>query len=76
MVQEIYKKIIKVDELTDGEKMRFNKAVTCYICNKKFTDEKVKKVRDHCHLTGKYGGPAHNFCNLLFMDSTTTLNYF
>ena len=22
------------------------------------------KVRDHCHLTGKYGGPAHNTCNI------------
>ena len=22
------------------------------------------KVRDHCHLTGKYRGPAHNNCNL------------
>ena len=22
------------------------------------------KVRDHCHLTGKYRGPAHNECNL------------
>lgn len=22
------------------------------------------KVRDHCHLTGKYRGAAHNSCNL------------
>ena len=21
-------------------------------------------VRDHCHITGKYRGSAHNFCNL------------
>ena len=24
---------------------------------------KPDKVRDHCHLTLKYGGTAHNKCN-------------
>ena len=24
------------------------------------------KVRDHCHHTGKYRGPAHNNCNLRY----------
>ena len=23
-------------------------------------------MRDHCHFTGKYRGPAHNGCNLLY----------
>ena len=33
---------------------------TCHICNKPC----IKKVRDHCHQTGKYRGPACNICNL------------
>ena len=34
----------------------------CSICNQKI---KYKdKVRDHCHITGKYRGAAHSKCNL------------
>ena len=29
-------------------------------------DENEKKVRDHCHYTGKFRGPAHNICNLRY----------
>ena len=30
----------------------------CLICNKLF-DARDNKVRDHCHVTGKYRGSAH-----------------
>ena len=33
----------------------------CWICNGKLGKE---KVRDHCHITGKYRGAAHSKCNL------------
>ena len=33
---------------------------TCRLCEKEIISD---KVRDHCHLTGKYRGPAHNTCN-------------
>ena len=33
---------------------------TCHICSKTC----VNKVRDHCHETGKYRGPACKICNL------------
>ena len=35
----------------------------CYICGEKYTDKDVR-VRDHCHITGKFRGSAHQECNL------------
>ena len=29
-------------------------------------DKKYRKVRYHCHYTGKYGGVAHTICNLKY----------
>ena len=34
-----------------------------WICNKLF-DVSDEKVRDHCHITGKYRGAAHWSCNV------------
>ena len=42
----------------DGEQNSKN-ADKCYICNKKYI-----RVRDHCHITGKYRGSAHQDCNI------------
>ena len=39
------------------DKDDFEKARVCWICQKEFGSE--KKVRDHCHFTGKYRGAAH-----------------
>ena len=50
---------------TFKDKGDFGKAEICWICQGKF-DEKQKKVRDHCHFTGKLRGAAHNICNLQF----------
>ena len=36
----------------------------CHIC--KETMKPNDKVRDHCHFTGKYRGPAHSACNLAY----------
>ena len=33
----------------------------CYVCDRKLNND---RVRDHCHLTGKFRGIAHNSCNL------------
>ena len=45
------------------EKEQFNKETKCWICNGEFKEDD-KKVRDHCHFTGRYRGAAHNKCDL------------
>ena len=48
-------------KLTKEEQASFEKAKTCHICSKELLKD---RVRDHCHFTGQYRGPAHNSCNL------------
>ena len=36
----------------------FSQIFKCWICDKLF-DLGDNKVRDHCHVTGKYRGSAH-----------------
>ena len=50
------KDIIMTEE---DEDYRNNKI--CRFCEKNIESD---KVRDHCHLTGKYRGPAHSKCNI------------
>ena len=45
------------------EEERFELSNMCWICNKLF-DEGDNKVRDHCHVIGKYRGAAHWSCNV------------
>ena len=54
--------------LTKEEEENYNNQKVCYICKKEFdkSDKNHYKVRDHCHYTGKYGGEAHNICNLRY----------
>ena len=52
--------------LSPFEEYEFMNKTQCYICNENFdtSDKNLTKVRDHCHLTGKYRGAAHSICNL------------
>ena len=54
-----------MDPLTNGQWKRYKKARECHICYKPF-NSKDPKVRDHCHYTGSYRGPAHRNCNLRY----------
>ena len=62
------KKVIKKEfnkplKMTKENEEEFQKAEECHICNKKYTDQDIR-VRDHCHITGKYRGSTHQECNL------------
>ena len=45
--------------MTDEEEEDYRNNNVCRFCEKIFESD---KVRDHCHLTGKYRGPAHKTC--------------
>ena len=69
-IKEIYNKfkIPKKMVMTPEDKINYEKATICHICESGIPEEgddpRFKKVRDHCHLTGKFRGAAHSKCNL------------
>lgn len=54
--------------LTSGELESFHSNNICHICDSRI--ENCIKVKDHCHLSGRYRGPAHNSCNLNYKVPT------
>ena len=47
--------------MTKKEEEQFKLSNTCWICEKLIDH---KKVRDHCHITGKFRGAPHWTCNI------------
>ena len=73
-IYKIYKTWNKKIEMTEDQIKKFNSATECYIYKKVFSCN--DKVRDHCHLTGKYRGPAHNNCNLNLKEKVNIIPVF
>ena len=45
----------------------------CRFCEKNF---ECDKIRDHCHLTGNYRGPAHSICNInVIQDQSSFISF-
>ena len=61
---------------TDEDKTNFDNATICWICSEEFDEDNddinKRKVRNHCHFTGKYRGAAHSKCNLDFQKPKFT----
>ena len=47
--------------MTEEDKEDYRNNNICRFCEKNIDSD---KVRDHCHLTGKYRDPAHSKCNI------------
>ena len=70
-IKDIYNKFKKPKEMvmTIDDQLDFRRATHCHICEdilEDTDDENYRRVRDHCHLTGKFRGAAHNICNLKY----------
>ena len=60
VIREHFNKPLK---MTRSDNSDFKNAIRCHICKKKYGEDD-EPVRDHCHITGKYRGSAHQSCNL------------
>ena len=49
--------------MTEDDEQCFKIMDGCHICGEKYTNKDVH-IRDHCHITGKFRGSAHQECNL------------
>ena len=54
----INKHFNKILIMSEEEEHSFQQSNSCSIC-KKLIDNDEEKVRDHCHVTGKFRGAAH-----------------
>ena len=55
--------------MTEEDNEDFENSTKYWIYDNDYIDDNVK-VRDHCHIIGKYKGSEHRHCNTNF-----TLNY-
>ena len=66
-VETVFLCPIPMHTLTKQEHDEFYTIKNCHICEEIF-DKNDIRVHDHCHITGRYRGPAHNKCNIQYKD--------
>ena len=57
------KKYLNKSLIMSEQEEQFQSGYTCCIC-KKLIDNDDEKARDHCHVTGKFRGAAHQIFNI------------
>ena len=68
-IRKVFERLVPLS-MTDFERKSHRDAIVCYCCSRPFSEdvEQRKKVRDHCHITGKYRGAACNRCNKDYLN--------
>ena len=59
--------------MTTENVKNYRNSEICWICNQKIIKD---KIRDHCHITGKFRGAAHKECNSKIKKTKKINNYF
>ena len=60
--KKVIKKHFNKNLIMSEEEEKIQLSNICWICEK-LIDDDDEKVRDHCHVTGKFRGAAHWSCN-------------
>ncbi|KYN13603.1 hypothetical protein ALC57_14204 [Trachymyrmex cornetzi] len=63
-VKDIISANVLMEALSKQQWEAYRSATRCHICEKPFAPDDTR-VRDHCHLTGRYRGPAHQIVILI-----------
>ena len=67
--RRLYRSLLEklMEPLTKSQIKSYNNAKICHICFDPFKNgDANRKVRDHCHYSGKYRAAAHSLCNLQY----------
>ncbi|KYN27445.1 hypothetical protein ALC57_03154 [Trachymyrmex cornetzi] len=67
-VKDIISVNVPMEVLSKQQWETYRSATRCHICEKPFAPDDTR-TRDHCHITGKFRGPAHSNCNLNYKNS-------
>lgn len=55
-------------DFTEEDRLLFEQTKICHLCGGDFSELTIEKrgpkVRDHCHVTGRFIAAAHSICNL------------
>ena len=68
-IYDKYFKNVAPMKITKADLDEWKQTNVCHICEKAISNSGDDiKVKDHCHLTGKYRGAAHQNCNLKYKE--------